>query len=496
MFESISQKLLALGRRIYTKKITEANIDPALKELRTALLEADVAYPVVKGFLDDVKGAVLGQEKLDGVTTGEQFLAAVYYKLIDIMGPVDPTIAVAPASPTIVLMAGLQGSGKTTTCGKLARHLAEKEGRRPLLVAADVRRPAAIDQLQVIGDTLGYPVYREDGGAPAAICSHAIEKARETGRDVVILDTAGRLHIDEEMMREVRDIARAARPHEILLVCDAMTGQDAVRSAAAFNRDLELTGVILTKLDGDARGGAALSVKAVTGKPIKFAGVGEHFDRIEPFRPERMASRIMGMGDMQTLAEKVQEQFDAKKQQDMLENLVQGTFDLTHFLKQLRAVRKMGTLREILSFIPGFGSKLDELNLDEKELVATEAIIHSMTPTERERPEILNTSRRERIARGSGRSLEEVNEMLKQFRGLKKLMAELGTHKGPLGRIKDAKHLQKTLREKLPSLMHQMAGGAVPAKGKGPAPPKPIDREELKRKRKEERKRRKKGRRK
>jgi len=499
MFEAISRRFANIAGRVWRrKKITEGNIDAALREIRTALLSADVAVTVVNDFLNRVREEALGLKVTKGVTSGQEFVYVVYQKLVELMGPAEPAVVRADKPPTVIVMAGLQGSGKTTTCGKLGRYLREKESRKVLLVAADIHRPAAMDQLQVIGGQLEIPVWREDGKEAPRIAADGVAHARGEGFDTVIIDTAGRLHIDEAMMQEVIAIARKTSPHEIFLVCDAMTGQDAVRSARAFNERLELTGVILTKLDGDARGGAAISVKAVTGKPIRFVGVGEHLDRLEPFYPDRMASRILGMGDVVSLVEKAREQVSVEEQERLLEKMLRDKFDLNDFLLQLERVERMGSIKELLSLIPGMSFRLDELPTSDEELKGAKAIIQSMTPRERAAPEILNTSRRERIAKGSGRDLSEVNELLTQFKQLRKVIGQLSQAggKGPFGKLKSLANLKRMMRpEKMTELMHRMMeqDGGRPAKA--PARRQP-DRSEIKKRRKQERQRKKKARKK
>ncbi len=502
MFEAISRRFAQIAGRVWQRrKITEANVEEALAGIRTALLSADVAISVVTDFLAKVKEEALGIQITKGVTSGQEFVYIVYKRLVELMGGGPPQPGALPAvaivraerPPTVVLMAGLQGSGKTTTCGKLARFLREKDGRKPLLVAADIHRPAAIDQLQIIGDQLQIPVWRESERTAVQIAENGVAHAREQGLDTVIIDTAGRLHIDEQMMKEVGAIARAVSPHEILLVCDAMTGQDAVRSARAFDEKLALTGVVLTKLDGDARGGAALSVKAVTGKPIRFVGVGEHLDRLEPFYADRMASRILGMGDVVSLVEKAREQVTAEEQERLLEKMVQDKFDLNDFLDQIERVQRMGSFKEILGMIPGLGHQLDGLPDTEEEIKGAKAVVQSMTRAERANPEILNTSRRERIARGSGRPVNEVNELLAQFKQLRKMMGTMSEAggKGPFGKLKSLANLKKMMRpERLTELMHGMLSDGKPPAAK-PAVKAEVDREELRKKRKQERQRKK-----
>jgi signal recognition particle subunit SRP54 len=380
------------------------------------------------------------------------------------MGPVDTAIHFAPKGVTVILMAGLQGSGKTTTCGKLALMLKNKLKRKPLLVAADVRRPAAIDQLQKLGAQIDVPVFTEPGVEPPLICEHAVEAARREGRDTVVLDTAGRLHIDEEMMREVREVAQRTKPHEVYLVCDAMIGQDAVRSAREFNEQLELTGVILTKLDGDARGGAALSVKAVTGKPIKFIGVGEKLEgTLEPFRPEGMAGRVLGFGDVVSLVSRVQEHVDQEQAEALRAKLLENTFTLDDFLKQLGSVKKLGSMSDLLKMVPGMSTLVDGMDIDDGEIKRVEAVIQSMTPKERRRPEILNTMRRDRIAKGAGVERIDVDDLLKQFQGMKKMMDQMGRAggKGPLGKIKQMGQAKKEMSD-IGGMMQKMMLESAP----------------------------------
>ncbi|MHC4711966.1 MAG: signal recognition particle protein [Planctomycetota bacterium] len=417
-------------RRLRGKAIiTEKNVADAMAEVRTALLEADVNYRVVRDFVGRVQKKALGERVLRSVSPAQQFVKIVHDELVELMGPVEPGVP-KPDSPTVIMLAGLQGSGKTTTAAKLAGYLLRK-GRRSLMVAADVRRPAAVEQLKVLGGQLDIEVFSGQGEAPD-ICVRAVERARLLGASDVIIDTAGRLHIDDEMMKEAREIAERAKPHQVYLVCDAMTGQDAVNSAKAFDEQLALDGVILTKLDGDARGGAALSVKAVTGKPIKFVGVGEKLDKLEEFHPERMADRILGMGDVVSLVEKARDTIDAEEAARMQEKMLKAEFTLDDFLKQLGQVRRMGGIREILAMVPGVGSQVPGLDVSEGEMKRVEAIIRSMTPQERTRPDTIDGSRRRRIAIGSGTAMEEVSGLLKQFRQMRDMMKAIGGGKiGP-----------------------------------------------------------------
>jgi signal recognition particle subunit SRP54 len=431
MFESISKGLeSALGFLRGQTKLTEANIREALSAVRQSLLEADVHYDVASQFCERVARAAVGTQVLDSLKPFEQFVGVVYRELIQLMGPVDHSLGLKKGTVTVIMMCGLQGSGKTTTCGKLARML-QGEGWRPLLVAADLQRPAAIEQLKVIGEQLSVPVYSEPPNSdPVRVCQNGVAQAKKQGEiDVVILDTAGRLHVDEALMQELRQIDRSLGPDQVLLVCDSMTGQDAVNSAKAFHDSLELNGVILTKLDGDARGGAALSVKTVTGVPIKFIGIGEQLDKLELFHPDRMASRILGMGDVLTLFEKAQQAFDAEEMAAQQEKLRKGRFTLTDFRDQMQQVRKLGSISQIMKMIPGMGrvaEMMSEADMDpEQDLGKIEAIIGSMTAAERDNPELIDISRRRRIAQGSGTDPAMINKLLKEFSQAQKLMQNM-----------------------------------------------------------------------
>ncbi len=428
MFDSLSESLRGAFSKFSGKgKLTEANIKEGLREVRQALLEADVNYKVAKDFIKSVTEKAVGEEVIASVRPGDQIIKIVQDELTALMGPVDSAIEFADKGPTVFMMAGLQGSGKTTTCGKFARFLMKK-GKRPLLVAADVQRPAAIQQLKVLGSQLGIQVYSEDGGRPPKICERAVDHAAKNGMNVVILDTAGRLHIDDELMNEVAEVHKLAKPHQTYLVCDGMTGQDAVNSAAEFDRRLPLDGVILTKLDGDTRGGAALSVKAVTGKPIRYIGVGEKPEDFEPFHPDRLASRILGMGDIVSLVEKAQESVDKEEAAKAAENLMKATFTFEDFLSMMRQVKKMGKIKDLVKLIPGLGSKLPTEALDELDdgnMKRIEAIITSMTPAERTDPDLFDGSRRKRVARGSGVTVQEVNELLKEFKQMRTMMKKM-----------------------------------------------------------------------
>jgi signal recognition particle subunit SRP54 len=429
VFSSLAEKLQETFRKLKNKgKLTESDVNEAMREIRVALLEADVSYKVVKQFVSSLKERAVGQEVLESLTPGQQVVKIVHEELTNLMGSSQSKIVVSPKPPTIIMLVGLQGSGKTTSGAKLANYF-KKQGRRPLLVAGDIYRPAAIKQIQVLGDQLGLPVFSlGDQISPVEIARQAVEHAQEHSNDLVIIDTAGRLHINEELMAELKNIQHTVTPHEILLVVDAMTGQDAVNVAEAFNNELGIDGVILTKLDGDTRGGAALSVKSVTGCPVKFVGMGEKLDALEPFYPDRMASRILGMGDVLTLIEKAQTTYDAKKAREMEEKLRKAEFTLEDFLDQLQQMKKMGSLEELLGMIPGLSNnkQLKGVQVDEKELTNIEAIIQSMTAYERRRPEIINGSRKQRIAAGSGTKVQDVNKLLKQFMQTKKMMKQFG----------------------------------------------------------------------
>ncbi|MGI6712589.1 MAG: signal recognition particle protein [Bacillota bacterium] len=429
MFSNLAEKLQETFKKLRNKgKLTESDVAEAMREVRFALLEADVNFKVVKEFIGKVKERSIGQEILTSLTPGQHVIKIVHEELTSLMGSSQSKILISSKPPTILMLVGLQGAGKTTSVGKLGNYL-KKQGRRPLLVAGDIYRPAAIKQLQVLGEQLDLPVFTlGDKVSPVEIVRQAVEHAGKQGNDFVIIDTAGRLHINSELMDELKSIKATVVPHEILLVVDAMTGQDAVNVAETFNNELGIDGVILTKLDGDTRGGAALSVKAVTGRPIKFVGMGEKLDALEPFYPERMASRILGMGDILTLIEKAQETVDAQKAKEMEEKLRKAEFTLEDFLDQLQQMKKMGSFQDILGMIPGLGigKQLKNIQVDDKELVRVEAIIQSMTLQERKHPEIINGRRKQRIAGGSGTRVQDVNKLLKQFAQMKKLFKQFG----------------------------------------------------------------------
>jgi signal recognition particle subunit SRP54 len=425
MFESLTEKLNhALKNLTGRGKLTAENIADALKEVRLALLEADVNYKIVKKLIEDIRQRAVGTEVLDSLTPGQQVIKIVNEELTRLMGEARQELVLTGKTPFTLMLVGLQGSGKTTTAGKLAQHLRTR-GRNPYLVPADVYRPAAIEQLKKLGSQLGVPVYQDDNNLkPEEICLDALSRAGGVGADVLIVDTAGRLHIDDALMAELARIKERIEPTEILLVADAMTGQDAVNMAQHFNELLDISGVILTKMEGDARGGAALSIKAVTGKPIKFIGVGEKLDAIEPFFPDRMASRILGMGDMLSLIEKAQEEFDQKEAAELEKKLKKRDFDLEDFQAQLKQMKKLGSLEQIMGMLPGMGQlkQLKKIKPNEKELVKIEAIINSMTKEERRNHKIINGSRRKRIAQGSGTRIQDVNRLLKNFVQTKKMM--------------------------------------------------------------------------
>jgi len=416
MFESLTDRFNDVFRGIRgVGRVTEENVAQVMREIRTALIEADVNLEVAREFCAEVQKKAIGEEVIKTLKPDQLMVKIVRDELVRLMGPVDPRIPFVAPGPTVLLMAGLQGSGKTTTCGKLAKHVMGS-AKRPLMVAADLKRPAAIDQLEVVGGQIGCPVYTERGHLNAVkVCRNGIAEARKTDRDVVILDTAGRLAIDEEMMGEVARIAQVTNPHQIYLVLDAMTGQDAVATARAFNERLELDGCILTKFDSDTRGGAALSVKKVTGKPIKFMGVGEKLENLEPFHPDRIAGRILGMGDMLTLVEQAQQQFDAAEAKKLEAKMAKGTMTLDDFLGHMRKLKKMGSMKSIMKKIPGLSSEMGDMEIDDGELVQMEGIIHSMTRKERTNPNIIDASRRRRIARGSGCDPQDVSGLVKTF---------------------------------------------------------------------------------
>ena len=422
-FEGLTEKLSATFKKLRGKgRLSESDVKEAMREIRLALLEADVSYKVVKDFTKDVTARCVGADVLESLTPAQMIVKIVNEELTRLMGSENQKITVNPKGPTVVMLVGLQGAGKTTNGSKLAG-LMKRQGKNPLLVACDIYRPAAIKQLEVCGEKLGLPVFQMGQANPVDIAKAAVQHAVRHGNDMVFLDTAGRLHIDEALMQELQSIKEAVQPQEIMLVVDAMTGQDAVNAAQAFNEALGIDSVMLSKLDGDARGGAALSVRAVTGKPIKFVGMGEKLTDIEPFHPDRMASRILGMGDVLSLIEKAEKALDQKKAQEMEQRMKNGSFTLSDFYDQMLQLKSMGSMQDLLAMIPG-GAGLKDVQVDEKALTRMEAIIQSMTPAERENPAVLNSSRRRRIAAGSGTRVEDVNKLLKQFDMMKTMMKQ------------------------------------------------------------------------
>ncbi len=433
MFENLSERLERSFKLLKGQgKITEINVAETLKDVRRALLDADVNYKVAKQFTDTVKTKALGRDVLNAVKPGEMMVKIVHDELTELMGGETAQVNLS-GNPTVILMSGLQGSGKTTFSGKLAKKLKSEKGKRPLLVAADVYRPAAIDQLKVLGEQIEVPVYTEDRNRnPVQIAENAIRHAKANHLDLVIIDTAGRLAVDEEMMQEIENIKKAVKPQEILFVVDSMTGQDAVNTAREFNERLDFDGVVLTKLDGDTRGGAALSIRTVVTKPIKFVGTGEKLDAIDFFHPARMADRILGMGDIVSLVEKAQQAIDEKEAQALQRKLAKNQFNFNDFLSQIQQIKRMGNLKDIASMLPGMGKMLKDVDIDDNAFKGVEAIIHSMTAKERERPEIINASRRQRIAAGSGTTIQEVNRLIKQFDQMRKMMHSVATMKNPM----------------------------------------------------------------
>ena len=438
-FEGLSSKLQDFTRKLKGKsRITESDLKEMLREVKLALLEADVNYKIVKEFTSSIQEKALGQDVLKSLTPGQQVIKIVKDELVELLGGTDSKINFTPNPPTVIMLVGLQGSGKTTTAGKLA-NLLRKQGKKPLLVACDVYRPAAIKQLQVVGNQLNIPVYSNENTKDVVrIAKEAYNTAISKLNDVIILDTAGRLHIDEELMQELKNLKASAKPHEILLVVDSMTGQDAVNVAKTFNENVGIDGVVLTKLDGDTRGGAALSVKKVTGRPIKFAATGEKLSDIEEFHPDRMASRILGMGDVLSIIEKAEETFDIEEAEKLEKQLRKGEFDLNDYLAQLRQIKKMGSFSSILKMIPGL-SKIKDLKVDDKEFTRIEAIICSMTEKERRNPKILNGSRRLRIANGSGTTVQQINQFMKSFEMTQSMMKKMKTEKGMKNMMKQMK---------------------------------------------------------
>ena len=442
MFENLSEKLERSFKVLKGQgQITEINVAQTLKEVRRALVEADVEYKVAKRFVDNVKVKAMGQNVINALQPSQLMVKIVHDELTELMGG-EPAKFTVDGNPAIILMSGLQGSGKTTFTGKLANRL-KQQGKTPLLVACDVYRPAAIEQLKVLADQIDVPMYSEPGSKdPVAIAQHAVAEARRTGRNLVIVDTAGRLAVDEQMMTEIKAIKDAIQPTETLFVVDSMTGQDAVNTARAFNERLDFDGVVLTKLDGDTRGGAALSIRTVVNKPIKFVGTGEKMEAIDPFRPAGMADRILGMGDIVSFVDRMQQQYDEEEARKLEEKLRKNKFDFDDFLAQIAQIKKMGNLKDLASMIPGVGKAIKDIDIDDNAFKSVEAIIRSMTPDERHNPDIINGSRRKRIALGSGTKVEEVNRLLKQFEQTRKMM-HMATNMGPMKMMRAARAAQK-----------------------------------------------------
>ena len=433
MFENLSERLERSFKLLKGQgKITEINVAETLKDVRRALLDADVNYKVAKNFTDTVKAKALGQNVLTAVKPSEMMVKIVHDELTALMGGDTAQINIS-GTPGVILLSGLHGSGKTTSSGKLAKKLKSEKAKRPLLVACDVYRPAAIDQLKVLGEQIDVPVYSEEGNNnPVAIAENAIKFAKSNHHDLVIVDTAGRLAVDEQMMQEIEAIKKAVKPDEILFVVDAMTGQDAVNTAKEFNDRLDFDGVVLTKLDGDTRGGAALSIRTVVTKPIKFVGTGEKLDALDLFHPSRMADRILGMGDIVSLVEKAQQAIDEKEAAELQRKIAKNQFNFDDFLSQIQQIKKMGNLKDLASMIPGVGKAIKDIDIDDNAFKGIEAIIHSMTPAERQRPDIINSSRRQRIAKGSGTNIQDVNRLLKQFEETRKMMKAATSMKNPM----------------------------------------------------------------
>ena len=444
MFENLSERLERSFKLLKGQgKITEINVAETLKDVRRALLDADVNYKVAKNFTDTVKAKALGQNVLTAVKPSEMMVKIVHDELTALMGGDTAQINIS-GNPAVILMSGLQGSGKTTFSGKLAKKLKSEKAKRPLLVACDVYRPAAIDQLKVLGEQIDVPVYSEEGNNnPVAIAENAIKFAKSNHHDLVIVDTAGRLAVDEQMMQEIEAIKKAVKPDEILFVVDAMTGQDAVNTAKEFNDRLDFDGVVLTKLDGDTRGGAALSIRTVVTKPIKFVGTGEKLDALDLFHPSRMADRILGMGDIVSLVEKAQQAIDEKEAAELQRKIAKNQFNFDDFLSQIQQIKKMGNLKDLASMIPGVGKAIKDIDIDDNAFKGIEAIIRSMTAEERERPEILNGSRRKRIAKGSGTDIQEVNRLIKQFDDARKMMKAVSGIKNPMAMMRNMKGMRR-----------------------------------------------------
>lgn len=444
MFENLSERLERSFKILKGEgKITEINVAETLKDVRRALLEADVNYKVAKQFTDEVKAKAMGQNVINALKPGELMVKIVHDELARLMGGDTATVNLS-GNPAVILMSGLQGSGKTTFSGKIARKFKSEQGKRPLLVACDVYRPAAIDQLKVIAGQIDVPVYTEEGSKkPVEIAENAIKYAKQNHHDLVIIDTAGRLAVDEEMMQEIAAIKKAVKPQEILFVVDSMTGQDAVNTAKEFNERLDFDGVVLTKLDGDTRGGAALSIRTVVNKPIKFVGTGEKLDAVDLFHPSRMADRILGMGDIVSLVEKAQNAYDEKQARELQRKIAKNQFNFNDFLQQIQQIQKMGNLKELASMIPGVGKAIKDVDIDDNAFKGIEAIIRSMTEQERQHPEIINGSRRKRIAKGSGTDIQEVNRLIKQFEEARKMMKAVTGIKNPMALMRGMKGMRR-----------------------------------------------------
>lgn len=444
MFDNLSDKLERAFKVLKGQgQITEINVAETVKEIRRALVDADVNYKTAKQFTNTIKEKALGQNVLNSISPGQLMIKITNEELTKLMGSENVALDVQ-ANPSIILMAGLQGSGKTTHSGKLAKFLTEKNKKKVLLVACDVYRPAAIDQLHVLGDQLGIEVYsNKEEKNPVRIAEEAIKHAKANSYNTIIIDTAGRLAVDEKMMNEIEEIKNAINPQEILFVVDSMTGQDAVNTAKTFNDRLDFTGVILTKLDGDTRGGAAISIKSVVNKPIKFIGTGEKMEALDVFHPSRMADRILGMGDVVSLVERVQQQFDEEEAKKLQAKIAKNKFDFNDFLGQLQQIKKMGNMKDLMGMIPGVGKQIKDADIDENAFKGIEAIIYSMTPHERENPDVLNGTRKQRIAKGSGQSIQEVNKLLKQFKDTSKMMQMMNNKKGMMGMMKQMRQLQR-----------------------------------------------------
>lgn len=468
MFETLTDRLnttfsFLRGR----KELTEDNVGEGLREVRQALLEADVHFAVARDFTERVRTRLLGDDRLRGVEASQQFVHAFHNELVELMGPEDAQLEFASSGPTVILMAGLQGAGKTTTCAKLARFLRDKRGRRPLMVAADIKRPAAVEQLKVLGRQLDIPVFHEEGLTPPKVCQRGLKHAVENGYDLVLLDTAGRLHVDDELMDEVAQIAKVTKPHNQILVVDAMTGQDAVNSAKAFHERLELSGCILTKLDGDARGGAAVSFKAVTGVPILFTGTGEKIEDLDSFHPERMAGRILGMGDVVGLVDKAQESIDQEEAQASMEKMILGTFTFEDMLGMLRMISSLGPMGKVLEMMPGMGKGAVDADVSETKMKRFQALITSMTPEERLKPDMVDVSRRRRISRGAGHEMSAIKELFDAYKGMKKMMKQL--NKMGLGSMLTGggKSKKEMLRNMSPTGELASGGGMLDGLGSG-----------------------------